>query len=189
MPVILSSVYGCRWPRMRSQPSSWVRKCQSLRCLPWLTTSASTLAPETSGSPSFTSAPSPTRRTSSATFAPTSCVSFSTLRRSPSLTRYCFPPVLTTAYIGILLPFRFDAGPSGREVPPPGAERNGRSSGRGRGLSSGARRKGERLQARFVRSGCHSALGDDGGDEARRGDVEGGIEDLHALRRNPRAAQ
>src|SRR5689334_6562637 len=166
---------------MRSQPSSWVRKCQSLRCLPWLTTSASTLAPDTSGSPSFTSAPSPTRRTSSATLAPTSCVSFSTLRRSPSLTRYCFPPVLTTAYIGILLPFRFWTSPAGREVPPPGAERNGRSSGGGRGLSSGPRPRGERPQARFVRRRRDPALGDDGGDEARRRDVEGGVEDLHPL--------
>src|SRR6266436_5563279 len=100
MPVMRSSVYGWRWPRMRSQPSSCVRKCQSLRCLPWETTSASTRAPDTVGAPSFTSAPSPTRRTSRSSFDPTSCASFSTLRRSPSLTRYCLPPVLTTAYIG-----------------------------------------------------------------------------------------
>src|SRR6202171_6094868 len=106
MRVMRSSVYGWRWPRMRSQPSSWVRKCQSLRCLPCETTSACTRAPDTRGAPSFPSAPSPTSSTSSSSFAPTSCVSFSTLRRSPSLTRYCLPPVLTTAYIADLLPFR-----------------------------------------------------------------------------------
>src|SRR5207244_11812722 len=129
IPVMRSSVYGWRCPRIRSQPSSCVRKCQSLRRLPCETTSARTLAPETSGAPSFTSAPSPTSNTSSSTLAPTSWASFSTLRRSPSLTRYCFPPVLTTAYIGDLLAFRLGPGPAGRGVPPPGAERNGRCSG------------------------------------------------------------
>src|SRR5258705_5769961 len=126
-----SSVYGWRCPRMRSQPSSCVRKCQSLRCLPCETTSASTRAPETTGAPSLTSAPSPTRSTSSSSFTPTSCASFSTLSRSPSLTRYCLPPVLTTAYIEDLLAFRLGTGPAGREIPPRGAERNGRSSGSG----------------------------------------------------------
>src|SRR5712664_1831765 len=99
MPVMRSSVYCWRWPRIRSQPSSCVRKCQSLRCLPCETTSASTRAPETVGAPSFTSGPSPTSSTSSSSLAPTSWVSFSTLRRSPCFTRYCFPPVLITAYI------------------------------------------------------------------------------------------
>src|ERR1700737_1283354 len=122
---------------MRSQPSSCVRKCQSLRCLPCETTSACTCAPLTSGAPTFTPAPSPTRSTSSATLAPTGCSSFSTLRRSPSFTRYCLPPVLITAYIRALLrAFRADCrersalgGLAGREVPPPGAEKNGRSTG------------------------------------------------------------
>src|SRR5207253_1723565 len=129
MPVIRSSVYGWRCPRIRSQPSSCVRKCQSLRRLPCETTSARTLAPETSGAPSFTSAPSPTSNTSRSNLAPTSWASFSTLRRSPSLTRYCFPLVLTTAYIGDLLAIRLGTGPVGREVMPPGAERHGRCGG------------------------------------------------------------
>src|SRR5713101_1672963 len=114
---------------MRSQPSSCVRKCQSLRCLPCETTSACTFAPSRSGAPSFTSAPSPTSNTSRSNFAPTSCASFSTLRRSPSLTRYCLPPVLTTAYIFDSVLFLSWRDPAGREIPPPGAERNGRSSG------------------------------------------------------------
>src|SRR5712692_7213644 len=131
MPVILISVYGWRWPRMRSQPSSCVRKCQSLRCLPWETTSACTLASLKRGAPTFTSLPLPTSSTSRSSLAPTSCESFSTLRRSPSLTRYCFPPVLTTAYILSSVAFRLEKGPAGREIPPLGAERNGDLAGLG----------------------------------------------------------
>src|ERR1700704_864452 len=125
MPVMRSSVYGWRCPRIRSQPSSWVRKCQSLRCLPCDTTSASTRAPETVGAPSFTSGPSPTSSTSSSSLAPTSWVSFSTLRRSPCFTRYCFPPVLITAYISNLPAFR--PGPA----PLAGKSRRGARKGTG----------------------------------------------------------
>src|SRR3954451_3924802 len=175
---------------MRSQPSSWVRKCQSLRCLPWETTSACTLAPLTSGAPSFTSAPSPTSSTSRSSFAPTSWISFSTLRRSPSLTRYCFPPVLTTAYIGNLVPFRFCGSLADREIPPPGAERNGRSSGEGPGMSSDLLAgRGEGPQACFVGGGGDAPLGDDGGDVARGRDVESGVEDGHAFGCHPQSAQ
>src|ERR1700682_3986439 len=106
-----SSVYGCRWPRIRSQPSSCVRKCQSLRCLPCDTASSSTQAPETVGAPSFTSGPSPTSSTSRSRCAPTARLSFSPLRRSPFFTRYCFPPVLITAYISNLPAFRLQPAP------------------------------------------------------------------------------
>src|SRR3989449_5408451 len=194
MPVMRSSVYGWRWPRMRSQPSSCVRKCQSLRCLPCETTSACTRAPETSGSPSFTSAPSPTSSTSRSTLAPTSCASFSTLRRSPSLTRYCFPPVLTTAYIE-------NSTFSGLE-PARQARRTRRQARKGTGdlAGPGPRVKLSRfgqvfLPARqggngsFVRRARDSALGDDGGDVTRRRHVESGIEHLHAFGGDPRACK
>ena len=54
----------------------------------------------TSGEPSLTLSPSATINTSSkVTFFPGSTSSFSILSVSPSDTRYCFPPVLITAYI------------------------------------------------------------------------------------------
>src|SRR5262245_17022970 len=61
---------------------------------------ASTRTPATAGAPIVTSAPCPTRYTSvNATVSPTAPVSFSTSIVSPGLTRYCRPPVVTTAYI------------------------------------------------------------------------------------------
>src|SRR5262249_23304539 len=61
---------------------------------------ASTFAPPTSGVPTFTPSPSPTRSTSlKVTASPTLPASFSTRSRSPCATRYCFPPVLMTAYM------------------------------------------------------------------------------------------
>src|SRR6185437_11486379 len=74
----------------------------TLAPLPWRTTVATTLPPAISGLPSFTSAPSPTSSTwPNSTVAPASASSFS-MRSTPSLvTRYCFPPVAITAYIGL----------------------------------------------------------------------------------------
>src|SRR5256885_5160915 len=156
---------------MRSQPSSWVRKCQTLGCLPWETTSASTLAPATSGAPTLTPSPSPSSRTSRATFAPTSPSSFSTLRRSPSWTRYCLPPVRTTAYIETLR-LRSRADRSTRSL-----EKDARSSQRAFRLSrSPPAFRREPRQGFLVGRASDAALGDDGGDETRRSDVEGGIE-------------
>src|SRR6266851_6989179 len=64
---------------------------------------ALTEAPVTTGVPTLSAAPSPTTRTSSSTSSlPTAAGSFSTLNFSPPETRYCLPPVLTTAYM--LLP-------------------------------------------------------------------------------------
>src|SRR4051812_29860688 len=177
---------------MRSHPSSWVRKCQSLRCLPWETTSACTLAPLTSGAPSFTSAPSPTSKTSRSSFAPTSCVSFSTLRRSPSLTRYCLPPVLTTAYIGApgfpALERARQAGKSRRRA----RKGTGDLAGPAHGvkLSRFGRVFGEERAERPVERRPRDApLGDDGGDVPRRRHVERGVEDLYAFRGHPRAGE
>src|SRR5256885_3740788 len=172
---------------MRSQPSSWVRKCQTLGCLPWEMTSASTLAPSTSGAPTLTASPSPTSRTSRASFAPTSPSSFSTLRRSPSWTRYCLPPVRTTAYIEApLLPVGL-AFPAPRFGPrADGSARSSKkdagSSQRWRALSRSASALQNEARERFLvgRSG-DAALGDDGGDEPRGRDVEGGIEHRGAL--------
>src|SRR5262245_53428868 len=65
---------------------------------------ASTFAPVTSGAPTFTASPAPTRRTSpNVTVSPTLPGSFSTLSLSPAATRYCLPPVLITAYMRTLL--------------------------------------------------------------------------------------
>src|SRR5476651_709202 len=169
---------------MRSQPSSWVRKCQSFLCLPCDTTSTETLAPSTRGAPSLTPAPSPTRRTSRSSLAPTSSSSFSTFSLSPSLTRYCLPPVFTTAYIACSDSFRLELGPVGREIPPPGAERNGRSSGSAPPLSRTGRPQGAFGQLRerlFVRRTSDPTLGDDGIYIARGRHVEGRVEDLHSL--------
>src|SRR5882672_1248661 len=64
---------------------------------------AFTEAPFTTGVPTLSACPSPTRRTSSRTSSlPTAAASFSTLSFSPAETRYCLPPVLTTAYMGYL---------------------------------------------------------------------------------------
>src|SRR5206468_8318890 len=50
--------------------------------------------------PTLSACPSPTRRTSSSTSSlPTAAASFSILSFSPAETRYCLPPVLTTAYM------------------------------------------------------------------------------------------
>jgi hypothetical protein len=62
---------------------------------------ARTTAPSTSGAPTVTSPASPSISTwSKAISAPGAPSSFSTTSRSPALTRYCFPPVLITAYMG-----------------------------------------------------------------------------------------
>src|SRR5437868_5614721 len=167
---------------MRSQPSSWVRKCQTLGCLPWEMTSASTLAPSTSGAPTLTASPSPTSRTSRASFAPTSPSSFSTLRRSPSWTRYCLPPVRTTAYIEApLLPvgLAFPAPRFGRRADGSArsAEKDAGSSQRWRALSRSASALQNEARERFlVGVTSDAALGDDGCDQPGRRDVEGGIE-------------
>src|SRR5262249_58274645 len=50
-----------------------------------------------------TVAPSTTRATGSDTCAPASDSSFSTLTTSPTATLYCLPPVLTIAYVAIVL--------------------------------------------------------------------------------------
>src|SRR5699024_10105400 len=67
---------------------------------PWASTSAVTFPPSTFGAPMRTSSPSPTIRTwSISTLAPCSASSFSTRRTSPSVARYCLPPVENTAYM------------------------------------------------------------------------------------------
>src|SRR3954452_8336078 len=74
---------------------------------PWLTTVALTSAPETSGAPTLTPSPAPTRSTwSNETLAPTSAVSASTRSFAPDSTRYCLPPDLMTAYIDCIAPKR-----------------------------------------------------------------------------------
>src|SRR5262245_56094438 len=66
----------------------------------WAVILASTLAPLTTGAPTFTPSPAPTRSTSlKVTVSPTFPGSFSTLSLSPAATRYCLPPVLITAYM------------------------------------------------------------------------------------------
>src|SRR6266568_1500829 len=100
-----TSVNGCRRPRFFVQPSFFLRKLITFLCLPWETTSPSTAAPATTGRPTLASPSPPTSSTSNVSFPPTSASTFSTLRRSPSVTRYCLPPVLITAYIGCSLDF------------------------------------------------------------------------------------
>src|SRR5689334_15132439 len=57
-----------------------------------------------SGAPSLTLSPLPTRSTwSNETAAPTSAVSDSIRSLAPDSTRYCLPPDLITAYIGVNL--------------------------------------------------------------------------------------
>src|SRR5437899_655318 len=65
------------------------------------TTVALTAAPATSGVPAVEPSPSPTIRTSpNSIVAPGSPASFSTEITSSLATRYCFPPVRITAYMG-----------------------------------------------------------------------------------------
>src|SRR5512143_1652345 len=72
-------------------------------CRPCATTVALTVAPLTSGAPTFRSAPVPTANTwSNTTSCPTSAVICSTLTLSPTATLYCLPPVRMTAYIQCL---------------------------------------------------------------------------------------
>src|SRR3954454_4263247 len=174
---------------MRSQPSSWVRKCQTLGRLPCAMTSASTLAPSTSGTPTLTASPSPTSRTSRAIFAPTSPSSFSTFRRSPSWTRYCLPPVRTTAYIDappccLRASFCEDA------TPPVAREKDARSSQPARGVSRSATGlRDEPRESLLVRRTGDPALGDDRRDEPRGSDVECGVEHGGAFRRDAGPAE
>ena len=63
-------------------------------------TVALTLAPSTTGVPMVTVSPSPTSRTrSNVTEVPASAASRSIVSSLPASTRYCFPPVVTTAYM------------------------------------------------------------------------------------------
>src|SRR5579862_2328680 len=65
-------------------------------------TVATTVAPGTTGAPTCVSPSCETSNTrSSVTVAPGSAGSNSTSTMSPGLTRYCFPPVSTTAYIAV----------------------------------------------------------------------------------------
>src|SRR5688572_29600637 len=75
----------------------------TLSALPAPVTLAETLAPFTVGAPTFTSLPSSfmTRRASNESSSPSLASSFSTRRTSPSLTRYCLPPVVITARCAI----------------------------------------------------------------------------------------
>src|SRR5215212_9689613 len=76
----------------------------TLSARPCERTVALTLAPATNGAPTLTESPSPTASTSANWIAaPTSACRSSTLSFSPELTRYCFPPVLMTAYMTIPL--------------------------------------------------------------------------------------
>jgi hypothetical protein len=81
----------------------------TLSPLAWATISAETFSP----SVDFRLLPSPASNTSpSVILSPALPSSFSTTILSPGWTRYCFPPVRTTANIGFSLPVEFSA-PSG----------------------------------------------------------------------------
>src|SRR4051794_39565295 len=69
----------------------------------WVAIFAETEAPLTWGWPILGEASPPSMSTSLKVISlPGSPASFSTRRRWPSITRYCFPPVLITAYMALL---------------------------------------------------------------------------------------
>src|SRR5438874_1077711 len=104
MSSMRTSVYDCRCPWV----FWWCLRRRSLKIFtlsprPWPSTVALTSAPEMSGAPSLTLSPLPTRSTwSNDTAAPTSAASDSTRSLPPDSTRYCLPPDLITAYIGVM---------------------------------------------------------------------------------------
>src|SRR5688572_30508015 len=72
---------------------------RTLSARPWPITLAETVAP-LRASPTFTPSLPPSIRTLSSLISlPTSTSSSSTRRVSPCITRYCLPPVTTTAYM------------------------------------------------------------------------------------------
>src|SRR6266849_5543016 len=100
--VIRSVVSDWRWPRPRRWRVLFLyRRTWIFGPFPWATISAVTFAPPSAGVPAFTSSPSAmTRMSPSVTVSPTLPARLSTLRRVPSSTRYCLPPLRTMAYIG-----------------------------------------------------------------------------------------
>src|SRR5215471_7667524 len=136
---------------------------------PCSTISASTVTPATVGRPTSTLPPSSAKRSGpKVTLVPAGPASFSTRRVSPSLTRYCFPPVAMTAYM----------------VPGPPGERGSLerrpalSSSFGTNGAQAAQPSLSRLSAVLAEVEGrpeHAGVGDDGVDETRRGDVEDGV--------------
>src|SRR5262245_63386871 len=74
---------------------------------PCSTTSAATEAPSTVGVPIVAGSPPTTSTSPNWTISPGSPLIFSTFRRSSAATRYCFPPVLMTANIVLVLVFEY----------------------------------------------------------------------------------
>ena len=97
---IRTRIMSCRWPVRRR----YLAFCLNLKMMIFgprssRSTVPVTEAPLTSGVPTVTSSPSPTSRTrSNVTDAPVSTASFSMTSSLPASTRYCLPPVVTTAY-------------------------------------------------------------------------------------------
>src|SRR4029450_9043013 len=74
---------------------------------PCSTTSAATEAPATVGAPSVVVSPPTTSTSPSWTISPAPPLIFPPLSRSSAATRYCFPPVLMTANIVLVLVFEY----------------------------------------------------------------------------------
>src|SRR4029077_10387123 len=92
------SVNSWRWPILRRE---FLRR-RFLKAMifgprAWSRTSAATVAPATVGAPSVTPSPPTTKTSPNSTISPGSPLTLPTLTTSSAATRYCLPPVLTTA--------------------------------------------------------------------------------------------
>src|SRR5262245_33770230 len=106
--VIRTRVNSWRWPRfLREFLRRRFLKAITLGPRPCSTTSAATEAPATVGVPIVAESPPTTSTSPNWTISPGSPLIFSTFSKSSAATRYCFPPVLMTANIVLVLVFEF----------------------------------------------------------------------------------